>query len=388
MINSFALNSPALTQTQLHPNGDLSLKSYGIKIEDWESRWERNIIGTNWRDYCENELGEEIGWLISPFLRGFYYGYLATNNPKYIDMLMDCTDLWIKRARKEPDGYPGWPKIGAAGTDIDDLDDFYADSMLGEAMGLTPLLLLANEIAKRPSLKEKYGLRAEEYVKLSEQIFQKWDSRGGWREVDGGGVVTVELPFGIEKGTGNWTGEYEARDAPGRGFSHPDNKANLVAIWLIAMFDATGRPAYAERAERWFRVMKSRMKLRNDNTYEIWSYWEPAGVWDYKSNGLPKHWIGVHPKAGYYDIDVAGIATAYEHRMVFNKDDITHLSATALANKRYWAALVPYDGTIQKNFEYTQSPSSWDGIHRAPWYLAIIRRLGGSESWKIVWPDY
>ena len=24
--------------------------------------------------YCDRELGEEIGWLITPFLDGFYYG--------------------------------------------------------------------------------------------------------------------------------------------------------------------------------------------------------------------------------------------------------------------------------------------------------------------------
>ena len=112
------------------------------------------------------------------------------------------------------------------------------------------------------------------------------------------------------------------------------------------------------------------MKLKHDGTYVIWNYWEPAGAWDYKSDGLPKHWIGVHPNAAYYDIDVEGIVAAYKHGLVFNKDDIDRLIATAIAEKRYWTALVPFDDTIQKQFEDTLDPSTWGGLSRVPWYLA------------------
>src|SRR5208282_1766457 len=119
----------------------------------------------------------------------------------------------------------------------------------------------------------------------------------------------------------------------------------------------------------------SRLKLKHDGTYENWNFWEPAGAWDYKSNGQPKHWIGVHPNAAYYDIDVEGIVAAYEHGLVFNKDDINRLIATAFTEKQYWTALVPFDDTIQQQFEDTLDPSSWDGFSKAPWYLAIQARL-------------
>ena len=62
---------------------------------------------------------------------------------------------------------------------------------------------------------------------------------------------------------------------------------------------------------------------------------------------------------------------AYEHGLIFNKDDINHLVATALADKRFWMALVPYDDTIQKHFEETLDPSSWNGHSKAPWYLTL-----------------
>jgi hypothetical protein len=351
--------------------GDHQLnKMSQAKFKDWQSRWEKNIASSNPRRYCSTEIGEDMGWTMLPFLSGFYYGYLATENPKWIEMLVRCTDSWTKRAVKEPDGYLGWPKLGAGGTDVDNLDNFYADSMLGEAMVLTPVLLMAGKILQTPSLRDNYGGSAEAYLKLSEHVFEKWDARGAWREVESGGMVTVELPFGIDRSTGKWDG-YDTRNAAGNGFSHQDNKANLIACWLLAMFDATHKAVYIERAEKWFRTMKSRMHLKADGTYAIWNYWEPAGPWDYESNGQPKHWIGVHPKAGYYEIDVEAIVRAYEHGLIFQEADINQLIATAVEQKRYWTALVPYDVAIQNQFEATADPGSWGGLNRAPWYLAL-----------------
>ena len=94
------------------------------------------------------------------------------------------------------------------------------------------------------------------------------------------------------------------------------------------MYDVTGKDVYRERAEKWWRVMKSRMRLRGDGKYYVWNYWDPAGPWDRKPDGSLKHWVGVHPNGGYYGIDVEGIVTAYEHGLVFTQEDIARLVAT------------------------------------------------------------
>jgi hypothetical protein len=210
-----------------------------------------------------------------PFLEGFHEGYLATKDPKWVDRLVDWADSWIKRAVKEPDGYLGWPKAkpakgyGAAGTLVDNLDDWYADSMLGDAMALRPIVLTAGEILKNPALKEKYGAKAESYLKLAEATFEKWDKRGAWRDTKEDGGISVVLPFGIDpKAYDKWL-NYENRNAPGAGFSHPDNKANFTARWLLALYDVTQKPVYKERAEKWFKLMKSRMKLQQDGKYFV-----------------------------------------------------------------------------------------------------------------------
>lgn len=358
--------------------------------QDWLARWEKNILGRARSRYCDKEMGEQLGWLVSPFLNGFYYGYLATRDPKWVEMLIDWMDSCVRRGIEEPDGFVGWPKSG-----MDATESFYTDSLLGEAMALRPVVLMADEILKTPALKGKFDSQAQAYLRLAERVFEKWDSRGCWREIPKGGLWVVPL-FGIDPKTGQWTEGYARRNTD--GFSNPDNKENHIARWLIAMYDVTRKPVYRERAEKWFRLMKSRMKTRQDGTYFVWNYWDPAGPWDYKADGSPKHWVGVHPNGGYYGIDVEAIVTAFEHGLVFTKEDIQRLIATnrdfmwnqqvtgakfqridgGQPDPRWrnspgvlWTALVPYDETLRRVFLTNHNPSGWGGLSATPWFLAL-----------------
>lgn len=252
------------------------------------------------------------------------------------------------------------------------MNSYDADSLLGEAMVFRPVVLLSKKIMDTPDLKKKYGDKAEAYIKQAETLFEKWDKRGAFRETEGDGLISVVLPFGIDTKTGKWTDGYETRNALGNGFSHPDNKANAVANWFLALYDATGKKVYRDKAEKWFRLMKSRMAVSKDGkTYEIWNYWQPAGPWDYKPDGATKHWVGVHPNAGYYDIDTDSIVNAYEHGVIFKREDIDRLIVTALAEKRYWHALAPYNAEIQQQFEASMKPGGWGGLGGVPWYLSL-----------------
>jgi hypothetical protein len=367
------------------------------RAREWLSRWEANIISDAKNRYCDKEMGEEIGWLVSPFLNGFYYGYLATGDPKWVEMLIDWADSVIRRAVKEPDGYPGWPKAEGASTSA--VPGFTTDNQLGEAMGLRPIVLMADKIRTTPALQAKYGGKAREYLALAEQVFEKWDARGCWREVEHGGLWVVP-PFGIDPKTSQWTEGYEQRKSD--GFSHPANKQNFIAEWLIAMHDVTGKRVYRERAEKWWRQMKSRMRLRESGKYYVWNYWDPAGPWDYKPDGTPKHWVGVHPNGGYYSIDAEGIVTAYEHRLVYTRAEIDRLVSTnrdfmwnhQINGAKFqridgldpdprwkdspgvlWSALIPYDDTLRAIFEANHNPASWGGLAATPRYLARRRMM-------------
>ena len=124
----------------------------------WLDRWKQHILDEAQHRYCDRETGEEIGWLISPFLGGFYYGYLATREVQWVERLVDWTDAWIGRGIKEPDGYLGWPKGGTGGQLA---KDYFTDSLLGEAMALRPVVLMTAEIRRNRELQTKFGNKAE-----------------------------------------------------------------------------------------------------------------------------------------------------------------------------------------------------------------------------------
>jgi len=361
------------------------------QAKDWLARWEKNILNSARSRYCDKEMGEELGWLVSPILNGFYYGYLATHDSKWVELLIEWTDACIKRSVKEPDDFLGWPKGDGGGGDS---KEYSADSLLGEAMMLRPVVLMADEILKTAALKEKWRAKAQDYLELAGQVFQKWDSRDCWREVKNGGLWVVPA-FGIDLQSGKWSAGYARRKT--EGFSNPANKQNHIARWLIAMHDVTKKSVYRERAEQWWRLMKSRMRTRENGKFLVWNYWDPAGPWDYKPDGSPRHWVGIHPNGGYYQIDVEGIVTAFEHGLVFKQEDIDRLIATNrdfMWNKQIigakfqridgeqpdprwknspgmlWTALVPYDAKLREIFVTNHNPDGWGGTSATPWFLS------------------
>jgi hypothetical protein len=371
-----------------------SLSIDPILANDWLVRWQKSILGELGNRACDREMGEEIGWIVSPVLYGFYYGWRATGDPAWLGRLIDWGDSWTKRGIKEPDGFVGWPKGGENGATP---GDYYSDSLLGEAMGFRPLILAAVDVGRDPALRAKFGVATDRWTKLAESTFDKWIDRGAWREVKEGGVWVVPS-FGIDRQTGQWTAGYARRGLD--GLSNPDNKQNLIASWLIALHDATGNAVYRQHAEKWWRVMKSRLQTREDGKFLVWNYWEPAGPWDYKQDGSTWHWVGVHPNGGYYGIDVEGMVTAFEHHLVFNQDDLDRLIATnrdfmwnhQMANARFrridggepdarwknspgvlWTALVPYDETLRAIFVANHNPGDWGGLGTTPWFVARAR---------------
>jgi hypothetical protein len=366
-------------------------------VKDWMQRWRTFIRRDSAKQrFCDTKMGESVGWYVSPYLWGYYYGYLATGETEWVDRLIDWTDSVLKRGVKEPDGYLGWP----AEENADVLDYLppgehrrYTDVEVGDALFFRPVVLMAGEMPK-PPLKEKYGAKGEEYLRLSEQMFEKWDSRGAWRETKQGGAWVVP-PFGFDRRAGQWTGHYNERYTDGN--SLPANKENIIASWLLAMYDVTHKPVYRDRAEKWFKLMRARMRLRDDSKYFLWNYWDPSVPWDTNPDGSLKHWQGVHPNGGYYDVDVGAIVLAYEHGLVFTSDDIARLIATnrdfmwnhhiqgakfqridgGEPARRWensagvlWEALAPYDPTLRKIFEASLKPGEWDGMASTPQWVA------------------
>jgi hypothetical protein len=112
--------------------------------------------------------------------------------------------------------------------------------------------------------------------------------------------------------------------------------------------------------------------------------------------------VGVHPNGGYYAADLEGIVAAFQHQLVFSRQDIDRLIST---NRDYmwnqqiqgakfqridggkpdprwanspgllWDALIPYDATLRKIFVANHNPEeNWGGLSRTPWFLSLARQ--------------
>ena len=96
-----------------------------------------------------------------------------------------------------------------------------------------------------------------------------------------------------------------------------------------------------------------------------------------KSVGEDIAWLMTPFMDGFYSsmIDLVAIVDAYEHGLVFTRQDLDDLIATGKALHRPWSALVPYCPEFQAEFERTVKPDSWGGLAGAPFYLWCQNQL-------------
>ena len=167
------------------------------------------------------------------------------------------------------------------------------------------------------------------------------------------------------------------------------------------MYDVTHKPIYREHAEKWFQLMKARMRLRDNGKYFVWNYWDPSVPWDTNADGSLKHWVGVHPNGGYYScgcrgdrgcvrarsgLHQGGHGAAHRHQPRLHVEPAgpareipanqTAQSPGRWANSpgELWDALAPYDPTLRKIFEANLNPGDWGGMGATPQWVARFGR--------------
>ena len=93
-----------------------------------------------------------------------------------------------RRAVKEPDGLLGWPKVSGQAGAI----QIHADSMLGEAMMMRPMVLMADEILKTAELKAKWSGKARPIWTSPSAPSKSGTRAAAWRAAPEGGLWVVQ----------------------------------------------------------------------------------------------------------------------------------------------------------------------------------------------------
>jgi hypothetical protein len=220
-----------------------------------------------------------------------------------------------------PDGYKGW-----VGPYIYD-EDYICDAHIGDVILLNPMLDFAETVLKNSGgqIQNQYAANAKSYVALTKKhLFEKWDSRGTWREYGPYGAYISWDHYLTPGHMDEW------RELPvGRSnLTLPFNKNSEMGVAALRLYRITGEEKYREKALKIFNAFKSRMCLYKD--HYVWNYWEPFGEWDIESaekNSL-RHWVNVHPYRNYQASEVHDIVEAYHTGVTFTKQDIQRIINT------------------------------------------------------------
>lgn len=262
--------------------------------------------------------GEGFCWHAAYSANDFVTGYLAYDDTTWLDQGVRYFDWLVGLMATAPDGYKGW--IGPYIYD----KKVWCDVHVGDAILVNPMLRFAKVVLDDEVLRKKYGDKAQSYVALAKKhLIEKWDTRGTWHE-DG--------PYGSYASWNRYLApgdlsEWRNLEVGKSTLSLPFNKQFDMGIANLRLWRITGEDVYRERAERIFRLAKSRMRLVDDRL--TWNYWEPLGVWDVEGNDL-RHWVNVHPYRNYQAGEVENIVEAYHSGIVFDRVDIERMIRTNL----------------------------------------------------------
>jgi hypothetical protein len=262
--------------------------------------------------------GEGFCWHAAHAADDFVTGYLAYNDTAWLDQGVKYFDWLVGLMATAPDGYQGW--IGPFIYD----KKVWCDVHVGDAILFNPMLRFSEVVLKDDALKEKYGEVAQKYVSLAKKhLIEKWDVRGTWHE-DGPYGSYASWNQYLEPGD---LSEWRDIEILKSTLSLPFNKQFDMGIASLRLWRMTGEASYRDRAERIFRLMKSRIRLAGDHI--VWNYWEPTGVWDVEGNRL-RHWVNVHPYRNYQAGELDNIVEAYHSGIVFDRVDIERMVRTNL----------------------------------------------------------
>lgn len=269
--------------------------------------------------------GEQFCWHANTSVRHFVRGYKAYGDTAWLDWGVKYYDFLISAMQTGPDGYKGW-----VGPYIYSPTTRWADVHVGDAVLMEGILEFSELVLKDDQLKQKYGDKAREYVRIAKRdVMEKWDSRGTWYEDGEIGGYTVWNVFAKPGQVKEW-----AEDPTFNSGSLPFNKNMDMGMVSLAIYRITGEEAYRERARKIFNFIKARMTL-NDDHY-TWNYWEPLGQMDIDlkarregGSGL-RHWVNTHGYRNYQAGEVKMIVEAYHSGITFDRRDIELLIATNL----------------------------------------------------------
>jgi hypothetical protein len=256
---------------------------------------------------------EDITWQGSLYIRMALVAYELTGDAKYLGMFAERTDTLCACLTTGQDGLRGWYGLPLELFRDPAQPDRKVDCQLTDFVVAGLLADFARAVRADGGLREAYGPKADEYVSVAQELVDKWDARGNYKDLGAMGAV-----YNTEAGL----------KATKAHLTQPNNKHAKYIRALLSLYAATGKDEYAIKAVRLGTRFKRTLSLVDDRY--AWNYWNPAGAWDINPDDPAqwKHWIGAEHRAGYYSLSLSAAVRLYERGLVFDRGDIDRFVRT------------------------------------------------------------
>ena len=269
--------------------------------------------------------GEGVCWHAAWRAGDFVRGAREAGDAAYIEAGIEYFDALIDKLHTSPDGWRGW-----VGPYIYD-ESVIGDVHVGDAILVRAMLELAEYVGTEmpEDARQRFAVKAGEYIELAEHICAKWAARGTWRDFGRyGGYVSWDRFL-----TADRMNELQVREVRNAGLSLPFNKQQSMGIVHLRLYRLTGDAEHRRKAQLIYQYAKYRLSAFEDGF--TWAYWEPFSTDDVASIDPPElaHWVNTHPYRNYQQGEVGEFVEAYHSGLVFTRADMERLVRT---NLRMW----------------------------------------------------
>jgi len=273
--------------------------------------------------------GDSMGWGEGYKLQGIASAYEASRNKTYLDIMradinvLFCIedDITSNDCAVCPFTYSGYGQTpgntqeewGWYGDHYSRTKGIYFEYLVGEGLMVRAIAKFIEFIKSDPGLETEYGADADIYLAKIEDLFDKWDRRGLYREVgDGSGVYLFHNDSEVHMG--------------GRALmSLPHNQQAEWTGAMLTLYRITGDLKYRDRAAKLLYHLKKNYYTENGTVN--WDYWNHAGLWDYTTSesnivyGGLRHSEFEH-NCGYKRIESEAMIEGWRNCLVFDDGDL------------------------------------------------------------------
>ncbi len=292
--------------------------------------------------------GLKVGNDIAPMLETMLWGYRYSGNVRWLDRFVEVMTALEKLLVEDPDGNLGWYSAPSSRMFGESWPPRWPDDSSRMAWQHAEARVIAAcadfELLVRDDaeLKDKFLDTAQRWTKLAEtKLLPKW--KDDYTEISQDRAVVTWPSHVFAEGKKEWL-PFPGNPDGKIGLTLPHAAISEIILRDLKLWQLRGDNAYRTRAAKLLRWQKSCLRFyrggpinqyglysgKPDTSVYFWHTWDPAGDWDFRSEGGAAFGMYMAVEPSKYGRDIEAFVEAYHTGTVIDRQDIERLVQTQL----------------------------------------------------------